>query len=143
VAGKVSNFYALGFACLPTYCKGTQTPLVRRIADQFKATYRTPLGNHYALPGYALADAIVAAIKAARSTKGDKIAKALFGGPVTIDYFGSKMKFTAKCHRPQPAAYSIELFTKGVDKQIGTQAVQSIPSIGDGSPCTGRPPKVK
>jgi branched-chain amino acid transport system substrate-binding protein len=143
VAGKVSNFYALGFACLPTYCAGTQTPQVRTIATQFKAAYKTPLGNHYALPGYALADAVVNAIRAAKSTDGEKIAKALFGGPVQVNYFGNKMKFTAKCHRPQPAAYSIELFTNGVDKQIGTHAVQSIPSIGDGSPCSGKPPAVR
>jgi branched-chain amino acid transport system substrate-binding protein len=143
VGGRVSNFYALGFACLPTYCTGTQTPQVRTIARQFRTAYRTPLGNHYALPGYALADAIVAAIKSTRSTDGEKIAKALFGGPVAINYFGNRMKFTGKCHRPQPAAYSIELWTKGVDKQIDTHAVQSIPSIGDGSPCSGKPPAVK
>jgi branched-chain amino acid transport system substrate-binding protein len=143
VAGRVSNFYALGFACLPTYCAGTQTPQVRTIATQFRAKYKTALGNHYALPGYALADAVVAAIKSAKSTNGEKMAKALFGGPVTISYFGSKMKFTAKCHRPQPATYSIEFFKNGVDKQIGTHAVQSIPSIGDKSPCSGKPPKVR
>jgi len=142
VGGRVSNFYALGFACLPTYCAGTQTPLVRTIARQFRARYRQPLGNHYALPGYALANAVVAAIRTARSTDGEKIAAALFGGRVTIEYFGNKMKFTQRCHRPQPAAYSIELFTNGKDKQIGTHAVQSIPNIGDGSPCSGRPPKV-
>ena len=67
VGGKVSNFYALGFACLPTYCAGTQTPQVRTIATQFQAAYQTPLGNHYALPGYALADALVAAIKTAEA----------------------------------------------------------------------------
>jgi branched-chain amino acid transport system substrate-binding protein len=143
VAGKVSNFFAEGFACLPTYCAGTQTPLVRTIAKQFQATYHTPLGNHYALPGYALADALVAAIKKAGSTDGTKIAAALFGGGVNVNYFGNKMQFTAKCHRPQPAAYSIEQWTNGKDKQIGTHAVQSIPSIGDGSPCGGKPPKVK
>jgi branched-chain amino acid transport system substrate-binding protein len=143
VGGKVSNFYAEGFACLPTYCAGTQTPQVRLIARQFQATYHTPLGNHYALPGYALADAIVAAIKVAGSTDGTKIANALFGGKVTINYFGSKMKFTQKCHRPQPAAYSIEQFTAGKDKQIDTHAVKSIPNIGDGSPCSGKPPAVK
>jgi branched-chain amino acid transport system substrate-binding protein len=143
VGGKVSNFYAEGFACLPTYCAGTQTPQVRLIAKQFQATYHTPLGNHYALPGYALADAIVAAIKAAGSTDGTKIANALFGGKVTINYFGSKMKFTQKCHRPQPAAYSIEQFTAGKDKQIDNHAVKSIPNIGDGSPCSGTPPAVK
>ena len=48
------------------------------------------------------------------------MAKALFGGPVRVNYFGSRMKFTAKCHRPQPAAYSIELWTNGKDKQIAT-----------------------
>jgi branched-chain amino acid transport system substrate-binding protein len=143
VAGKVSNFYALGFACLPTYCTGTQTPQVRTIARQFKALYKAPLGNHYALPGYALADAIVAAIKAAGGTDGTKMAKALFGGPVAINYFGSKMKFTAKCHRPQPATYSVEQWTNGVDKQIATTKVQQVPNIGDGSPCFGKPPAVK
>jgi len=141
VAGNVSNFYALGFACLPTYCTGTQTPLVRTIAQQFKAKYGQVLGNHYALPGYALANAIVGAIRRAGSTDGEKIAKALFGSGLVIDYFGSKMKFTSKCHRPQPATYSVELFTNGVDKQIGTQAVQSVPNIGDGSPCSGKPPR--
>ena len=142
VAGNVSNFYALGFACLPTYCSGTQTPLVRTIAQQFKAKYGQVLGNHYALPGYALANALVGAIKRAGSTNGEKIANALFGSGLVIDYFGSNMKFTSKCHRPQPAAYSVEQFTNGVDKQIGTQAVQSIPNIGDGSPCSGKPPSV-
>ena len=142
VAGNVSNFFALGFACLPTYCSGTQTPLVRTIGQQFKAKYGQALGNHYALPGYALADAIVGAIKAAGSTDGTKMAAALFGGPVRVSYFGSQMRFTAKCHRPQPATYSVEQFTNGVDKQIGTVAVQSIPNIGDGSPCSGKPPKV-
>jgi branched-chain amino acid transport system substrate-binding protein len=143
VAGKVSNFYAEGFACLPTYCAGTQTPQVRTIAKQFQATYHTPLGNHYALPGYALADALVSAIRVAKSTDGTKIADALFGGKVTINYFGNKMKFSQKCHRPQPAAYSIEQWTNGKDKQIGTHAVQSVPSIGDGSPCSGKPAAVK
>jgi branched-chain amino acid transport system substrate-binding protein len=142
VGGNVSNFYALGFACLPTYCAGTQTPQVRTIAKQFQATYHTPLGNHYALPGYALADALVAAIKQADSTDGEKIAAALFGGGVTINYFGNKMKFTEKCHRPQPAAYSIEQWTNGKDKQIGTWKLQSVKAIGDGSPCSGTPPKV-
>ncbi|HZR93966.1 MAG TPA: ABC transporter substrate-binding protein [Gaiellaceae bacterium] len=143
VAGNVSNFYAEGFACLPTYCNGTQTPLVRTIAKQFQATYHTPLGNHYALPGYALADAVVAAIKKAGSTDGPKIADALFGGKVTVNYFGTKMQFTPKCHRPQPAAYSIEQWTNGKDKQVDHWKVHFIPNIGDGSPCWGKPPAVR
>jgi branched-chain amino acid transport system substrate-binding protein len=142
VAGNVSNFYALGFACLPTYCQGTQTPLVRTIAQQFRARYGKALGNHYALPGYALANALVAAIRRANSDDPKTIASALFSGRLVIDFFGSKMKFTPKCHRPQPATYSVELFTNGVNKQIGTQAVSSIPGIGDGSPCGGKPPAV-
>jgi branched-chain amino acid transport system substrate-binding protein len=140
VGGLVSNFYALGFACLPTYCAGTQTPLVRTIAKQFKAKYGQPIGNHYALPGYALADAVVAAIKLAGTTDGPKVAAALFSGKVVVNYFGHKMKFTPTCHRPQPAVYSVEQWTNGKDKQIGTWQVHTIPSIGDGNPCTGTPP---
>jgi branched-chain amino acid transport system substrate-binding protein len=140
VAGNVSNFYAEGFACLPTYCRGTQTPQVRTIAAQFRSTYGQVLGNHYALPGYALADAVVAAIKKAGTTDGPKIAQALFGGGVTVNYFGTTMKFTNACHRPQPAAYSIEQWTGGNDTQIDHWKVQSVPDIGDGSPCSGKPP---
>src|SRR5262249_54377972 len=101
-----------------------------------------PRGNHYALAGYALADALVAAIKSAGSTDGPKIAQALFGGKVSVSYFGSTMKFTDKCHRPQPAVYSIEQFTNGKDKQIDSWKVKSIPDIKDGSPCSGKPPSV-
>ena len=111
--------------------------LLRRDADAAGAHDR------HALPGYALADAVVAAIKAAGGTDGTKMAKALFGGPVRVNYFGSRMKFTAKCHRPQPAAYSVELWTNGVDKQIATTKVNTVPTIGDGSPCSGKPPAVK
>ena len=62
---------------------------------------------------------------------------------MSVNYFGSRMKFTAKCHRPQPAAYSVELWTNGVDKQIATTKVNTVPNIGDGSPCFGKPPAVK
>ena len=139
VAGNVSDFYALGFACLPTYCEGTQTQQVVEIGQQFQEKYGEPIGNHYALPGYALADAVVAAIEAAGSTEGPAIAEALFSGDVGIDYFGNQMAFSPECHRPQPAAYSVEEFQNGVDTQIDTHAVESIPDIGDGSPCSGTP----
>jgi branched-chain amino acid transport system substrate-binding protein len=140
VAGNVSNFLALGFACLPTYCEGTQSESVVQIAEEFEAEYGEPLGNHYALPGYALADAVVAAIEAAGSTDGAAIAEALFSGQVQIDYFGTPMAFTENCHRPQPAGYSVEEWQNGVNTQIGTSVVQQIPDIGDGSPCSGTPP---
>lgn len=135
VAGKVSGFYAEGFACDPTYCNGTQTPQVRTINQEFKATYGQPIANHYALPGYALADALVNAIKAAGSTDGAKVSNALFGS--SVDFFGHPMKFSATCHRPHPAVYSIEEFTNGVDRQLGFWDVKEIPKIGDNNPCAG------
>ena len=67
---KLSNFYALGFACLNTYCSGSKNPEVAKVNAQFKKKYGQPIGNHYALPGYELADALVAAIKKAGSTDG-------------------------------------------------------------------------
>jgi len=137
VAGNVSEVYAFGFACLPTYCEGTQTPEVQQIADEFQAEYGEPLGNHYALPGYALADSIAAAIETAGSTEGPAIAEALTSGAVAIEFFGSTMHWTDTCHRPQPPVFSVEQFTDGKSKQIGTQAVTSIPDIGDGNPCAG------
>lgn len=140
IGGQVSNFWTLGFACLPTYCEGTQTQEVVDIAAAFEAEYGEPIGNHYALPGWALADAVVAAIEAAGSTDGPAIAAALFGGQVSVDYFGNPMAFTDNCHRPQPAAYSVEEWQNGVDTQVGTATVTSIPDIGDGSPCSGVPP---
>ena len=71
----LSNFYALGFACLNTYCKGSKNPAVAKVNAEFKEKYGQPIGNHYALPGYELADALVAAIKKAGSTDGTKISQ--------------------------------------------------------------------
>ena len=45
-----------------------------------------------------------------------KIAEALFGGQVKINYFGNPMQFTEKCHRPQPAA----LLDRAVDRTART-----------------------
>jgi branched-chain amino acid transport system substrate-binding protein len=139
----LSNFYALGFACLNTYCTGSKNPAVAAVNKQFKAKYGQPIGNHYALPGYELADALVAAIKKAGSTDGTKIANALYGSGLQIKTFAGNMAFTAKCHRPQPAIYTVELYTNGKDKQIDTASVKKIPNIGDGSPCSGVQPKIK
>jgi branched-chain amino acid transport system substrate-binding protein len=144
VAGKISNYYAEAFVCLPTYCTGTQTPLIKTVSAQFKARWGKPIGDAYNTRGYDLANAVVAAIKAAGSTDGTKITNALFGTGsghgVVLDTLAGKEAFTAKCHRPQPAAYSIEQFTNGVNKQIDTQAAHFVPNIGDGSPCSGKPP---
>jgi branched-chain amino acid transport system substrate-binding protein len=139
----LSDFYALGFACLNTYCKGSKNPEVAKVNAQFKAKYGQPIGNHYALPGYELADALVAAIKKAGSTDGTKIANALFKSGLVVKTFGGNMAFTSKCHRPQPAIYTVEQYTGGKDTQIATTAVKKIPNIGDGSPCAGVQPKVK
>jgi branched-chain amino acid transport system substrate-binding protein len=135
IAGKVSNFYAEGFACDPVYCTGTQTPLVRTINQQFQAAYGVPVGNHYAYPGYALADAIVEAIKTAGGTNEPALANAMFSE--SVNFFGHTMHFTPSCHRPHPAVFSIEQFTNGVDKQVGFWSVKEIPNIGDGNHCAG------
>lgn len=140
---NLSNFFALGFACLNTYCSGSKNPNVAKVNAQFKAKYGQPIGNHYALPGYELADALVAAIKKAGSTDGPAIAHALYDSGLVINTFAGKMAFTSKCHRPQPAIYTVEQYTNGKDKQIGTWSTQKVPTIGDGSPCAGVPPKVK
>ena len=50
------------------------------------------------------------------------------------------MSFTKKCHRPQKAIFTVEQYTNGKAKQIDTVSVAKVPSIGDGSPCTGAQP---
>lgn len=139
----LSDFYALGFACLNTYCSGSKNPAVAALNAKFKKKYGQPIGNHYALPGYMLAGAVVAAIKKAGSTDGTAIAKALYDSGLVIDTFNGKVAFTSKCHRPQPAIYTVEQYTKGKDVQVDTWSVKKVPVIGDGNPCTGVPPKVK
>ncbi len=140
-AGKVSNFWALGFVCLNTYCTGSKNPKVAKVNAQFKAKYGQQIGNHYATRGYDLADALVAAIKKAGKADGPSIAKALFDSNLVINTLNGKQKFSSKCHRPQPATYTVEQFTNGKSRQIATVSVKKVPNIGDGSPCTGVPPK--
>ena len=78
---------------------------------QFKAKYGQPIGNHYALPGYELADALVAAIKKAGSTDGTKLASALYDSGLKINTFAGTLAFSKKCHRPQPAVFTVEQYT--------------------------------
>jgi branched-chain amino acid transport system substrate-binding protein len=142
-AGKVSNFYALGFVCLNTYCTGNKNKAVDQVNARFKKKYGQPIGNHYATRGYDLADAVVAAIKKAGSAEPAAIQKALFESNLVLNTLNGKQQFTSKCHRPQPATYTVEQFTNGQGKLIDSVSVQKVPNIGDGSPCSGVPPKVK
>ena len=104
----LSNFYALGFACLNTYCKGSKNPDVAKVNAAFKAKYGQPIGNHYALPGYEAADAVVAAIKKAGSTDGTKVAAALYASGLKVKTFAgtspSRPSATARSRRSSPSS---------------------------------------
>src|SRR2546430_1244968 len=133
VAGKISNVYAMGSVCIPSYCSGGVTPQVQTFFNNFKKKYHVGLSNSYPTRGYDLATAIVEAIKKAKSTSGPAIAKALFSG-ATIQTMSGPVKFTAKCHRPQPPSHIFELYTKGKAKSLGRVYAHNIPNIGDGNP---------
>jgi ABC-type branched-subunit amino acid transport system substrate-binding protein len=79
---------------------------------------------------------LVEAIKRAKSTDSTKIAKALFSG-FTIQTLLGPVKFTEKCHRPQPPSHIFELYTNGKAKVLGLASTRNIPDIGDGNPCAG------
>jgi branched-chain amino acid transport system substrate-binding protein len=143
VAGKISNVYSQGSACIPSYCSGEKNAAVQKFFDNFKKKYGVVLTSHYSTRGYDLATALVAAIKAAGSTDGDKIAKAMFSGKPIKTMAGGTVAFTAKCHRPQPASHVIEQYTNGKAKVVTRWFVKKIPDIGDGSSCSGVVPTVK
>lgn len=143
VAGKVSDVYTFGYVCLNTYCRGNTNRAVDRVNARFKKRYGQPIGNHYATRGYDLATAVVAAIRKAGSANPERIGRALFESNLVLSTLNGKQMFTAKCHRPQPATYTVERFTNGQGRLIGSVSVQKVPNIGDGSPCSGVPPKVR
>lgn len=148
VAGKISNYYTVGSVCIPSYCSGKVTPGVQKFFDNFKKRFGVTLTSHYPTRGYDEATAVVAAIRKAGSTDGPKIAEALFGkGPkgkgLVINTLSGPQRFTQKCHRPQPATHVIEHYTNGKAKAIAVWPVRSIPNIGDGSSCSGKPAAVK
>jgi branched-chain amino acid transport system substrate-binding protein len=135
-AGNMSNVYAMGSVCIPSYCSGAVTPQVKRFFDRFFEKYGTVPINSYSTRGYDLATALVEAIKRAKSTDGAKIAKALFSG-VRIKTLAGPVKFTDNCHRPQPPSHIFELYTNGKAKALGRVYARKIPTIGDGNPCAG------
>jgi ABC-type branched-subunit amino acid transport system substrate-binding protein/tRNA A-37 threonylcarbamoyl transferase component Bud32 len=133
-AGNPSNVFALGAACLPSYCAGA-TPQVGRFFANFKKRYGSvPTGD--AVRGYDLATVLVAAIRKANSTDGPKIAQALFSG-LTIETLTGRVKFSEQCHRPQPPRYILERYTNGRATALGRVYARRIPTIGDGNPCAG------
>jgi branched-chain amino acid transport system substrate-binding protein len=142
VAGKISNYYAMGSVCIPSYCTGENNPGVTKFFNAFKTKYHVALTSSYPARGYDLASALVAAIAKAKSTDGPKIAAALFSGK-PINTLSGKVMFTKACHRPQPASHVIEQYTNGKAKVIERYFVKKIPNIGDGSSCAGTVPQVK
>jgi branched-chain amino acid transport system substrate-binding protein len=134
-AGNPSNVFALGTACLPSYCTGA-TPQVGRFFANFKKRYGTVPTGSGAVRGYDLATVLVAAIRKANSTDGPKIAQALFSG-FTIETLTGRVKFSEQCHRPQPPRYILERYTNGRAKALERVYAQNIPNIGDGNPCAG------
>jgi ABC-type branched-subunit amino acid transport system substrate-binding protein len=139
-AGNPSNVFALGAACLPSYCAGA-TPQVGRFFADFKKRYGTVLTGSGAVRGYDLATVLVAAIRKANSTDGPKIAQALFSG-FTIETLTGRVKFGEQCHRPQPPRYILERYTNGRAQALGRVYAQNIPNIGDGNPCAGAQARV-
>ena len=45
-----------------------------------------------------------------------------------------------RMYRPQAAIFTVEQYTNGKAKQIDSVSVKKVPSIGDGSPCSGNQP---
>jgi serine/threonine-protein kinase len=134
-AGNPSNVFVLGSACIPSYCSGA-TPQVGRFFANFKKRYGTVLTGSDAIRGYDLATVLVEAIRKAGSTDGPMIARALFSGS-TIQTLSGPVKFTVKCHRPQPPSFVLERYTDGRAKAIGRVYAARIPDIGDYNPCAG------
>jgi branched-chain amino acid transport system substrate-binding protein len=137
VAGRVSNYFAMGSVCIPSYCEGAVSNEVQAFFDNFREKYGVALTNSYPTRGYDLASALVAAIEEAGSTEGEAIAEALFQRE-SIDTLAGPVRFTSECHRPQPGTHVVVEYTDGKAKVLTTWTVKQIPDIGDGSACSGK-----
>jgi ABC-type branched-subunit amino acid transport system substrate-binding protein/tRNA A-37 threonylcarbamoyl transferase component Bud32 len=133
-AAGVSNVYLASSVCVPSYCRDAVGPYWQGIFESFYEKY-LPIDPATAY-SYDLATVLVEAIKRAKSTDSTKIAKALFSG-FTIQTLLGPVKFTEKCHRPQPPSHIFELYTNGKAKALGLASTRNIPDIGDGNPCAG------
>lgn len=137
IAGKVSNYYALPYVCMPATCAGGDDPKVAEFADKFKGAYgKVPL-NSYASRGYDLASAVGAALDKAAGINGTAIAEGFWSLP-KLDTMHGPVRFTPECHRPQPARHVVVEYTNGKGRQLAIRDVTEIPDIGDSNPCAGR-----
>jgi branched-chain amino acid transport system substrate-binding protein len=122
VAGNVSNFYTLSHRCLPSYCDGAADRVIE-ISDRYQERWGEQMDESYAIVPYDLGTAISDAIEAA----GTVIAP-------------GKKAFSEECHRPQPAAFDIELWTNGQAKKVAESTAEEIPDLDDGNTCLNVPP---
>jgi branched-chain amino acid transport system substrate-binding protein len=141
VAGRVSDLYAMSHQCLPSYCEGADKE-IEDIAQRFEDRWGSPPVESYSIVPYDLGTAIAEAIDAAGSTEGTEVTDALFNQGLAIDTVipPGRKQFSAECHRPQPAEFSIELWEDGQARKVGTAAVESIPDSGDPNTCREVPP---
>jgi branched-chain amino acid transport system substrate-binding protein len=141
VAGNVSNFYTLSHRCLPSYCDGAADRVIE-ISDRYQERWGEQMDESYAIVPYDLGTAISEAIDAAGTTDSAEVAAELFSGDLVVDTViaPGKKAFSEECHRPQPAAFDIELWTNGQAKKVAEQAVEEIPDLDDGNTCLNVPP---
>jgi branched-chain amino acid transport system substrate-binding protein len=140
VAGNVSNFYTLSHRCLPSYCDGAADK-VKEISDRYQARWGEQMDESYAIVPYDLGTAISEAIDEAGTTDSAEVAAKLFSGDLVVDTViaPGKKVFSEECHRPQPAAFDIELWTNGQAKKVAEQSVEEIPDLDDGNTCLNVP----
>ena len=124
VAGNVSNFYTLSHRCLPSYCDGAADRVIE-ISDRYQERWGEQMDESYAIVPYDLGTAISEAIDAAGTTDSAEVAAELFSGDLVVDTViaPGKKAFSEECHRPQPAAFDIELWTNGQAKKVAESTV--------------------
>ena len=141
VAGNVSNFYTLSHRCLPSYCDGAADRVIE-ISDRYQERWGEQMDESYAIVPYDLGTAISEAIDAAGTTDSAEVAAELFSGDLVVDTViaPGKKAFSEECHRPQPAAFDIELWTNGQAKKVAESTAEEIPDLDDGNTCLNVPP---
>lgn len=135
-AGKVSGVFFPPYGCM-AYCSGQDGSALAKFDTAFKKKYGRNPNSAYALAGYNAITAIADSVKAADSSNGEQIGKALENLKSIDSPTGAFQPASPTCHKPIGMPLALVELDQGKLKYVEDVTAKKIVSVGDGNGCVG------
>lgn len=134
VGNNASDIFYTGFACY-AYCSGGDSEQLEDFVANYKEAHGSEPASSYALLGYNMVIALVAAAEKADSYAGEDLKAALENSDAVSTPIGEVQYFSETCHKIIDMPLTVIEADMGQMNFVTQQRIESIPDVGDGNSC--------